>query len=147
MSEATVKWARAVQSVHIVSADATLGSGGKGAGAAGGGADFDDSPNTYLDLFLKAEQQSADHSIDQIMWVPPPPLSSPSPSPYQFHHSNLTPLPHRPLSLCIWYGRWQVEFNNALDCLTPQERRTVVLRYGLGDDGKPRTVARTAELM
>jgi RNA polymerase primary sigma factor len=41
---------------------------------------------------------------------------------------------------------WHVDFNAALDCLTPQERRTVSIRYGLMD-GKTRTVERTADLM
>lgn len=41
---------------------------------------------------------------------------------------------------------WQVDFNAALDCLNPQERRTIAIRYGLMD-GKPRTVERTAALM
>ena len=41
---------------------------------------------------------------------------------------------------------WKVDFNAALDCLNPQERRTIAIRYGLMD-GKPRTVERTAALM
>ena len=41
---------------------------------------------------------------------------------------------------------WKVDFNAALDCLSPQERRTIAIRYGLMD-GKPRTVERTAALM
>ena len=41
---------------------------------------------------------------------------------------------------------WKVDFNAALDCLNPQERRTIAIRYGLMD-GRPRTVERTAALM
>ena len=41
---------------------------------------------------------------------------------------------------------WKVDFNAALDCLNPQERRTIAIRYGLMD-GKPRTLERTAALM
>jgi len=45
---------------------------------------------------------------------------------------------------------WQAEFQSALDCLTPTERRTLSLRYGLfpGDTAQSaRTIEHTAELM
>lgn len=103
VSEATIKWARAVQSVTIVSGDSSLTGDAPGGNNSG---DFE--PTTYLDLFLKADQ-SDDHSIDRLMW--------------------------------------KVDFNAALDCLAPQEKRTLTIRYGLGPDGQPRSVARTAELM
>lgn len=41
---------------------------------------------------------------------------------------------------------WRIEFNSVLDCLPPQEKRTVAIRYGLLD-GQPRTIERTANLM
>jgi RNA polymerase sigma factor (sigma-70 family) len=41
---------------------------------------------------------------------------------------------------------WQVNFNNALECLSPMERRTLMIRYGLMD-GLQRSVETTAELM
>jgi DNA-directed RNA polymerase sigma subunit (sigma70/sigma32) len=41
---------------------------------------------------------------------------------------------------------WKVEFNSALDCLTPTERRTISIRFGLLD-GQPRDVKTTASLM
>lgn len=41
---------------------------------------------------------------------------------------------------------WQLDVQQALDCLSPTERRTLNIRYGLLD-GKPRNVETTAELM
>ncbi len=41
---------------------------------------------------------------------------------------------------------WQVNFINALECLSPTERRTLSIRYGIMD-GHPRSVKKTAELM
>ena len=41
---------------------------------------------------------------------------------------------------------WKVEFNSALDILTPTERRTLSIRFGLMD-GRPRSLDVTAELM
>lgn len=41
---------------------------------------------------------------------------------------------------------WKVEFNSALDVLTPAEKRTISIRFGLMD-GRPRSVETTAELM
>lgn len=43
--------------------------------------------------------------------------------------------------------QWKIEFQQALDeCLTPIEKRTLTIRYGLLD-GKSRSINRTAELM
>ena len=99
VSEATIKWAKAVQNVHIVSADTSLGGDTLGE---------DMQQNTYLDLYMKADQ-STDFSVDKLMW--------------------------------------RVDFQVALECLTPVEKRTLMIRYGLLPDGKPRSVGRTAELM
>jgi RNA polymerase sigma factor (sigma-70 family) len=41
---------------------------------------------------------------------------------------------------------WKVEFNSALDILSPAEKRTISIRFGLMD-GRPRSVETTAELM
>eukprot|EP01041_Mallomonas_annulata_P011677 gene11677-24457_t len=41
---------------------------------------------------------------------------------------------------------WQIDFNHALNCLTPLEKRTIAIRYGLMD-GTPRSIDTTAELM
>ena len=41
---------------------------------------------------------------------------------------------------------WKVAFNAALDCLSPEERRTLSFRYGLMD-GVQRSLETTAELM
>ena len=43
-------------------------------------------------------------------------------------------------------SQWRSDFHQLLDCLSPIERRTLSLRYGL-DDGNPRSIERTAELM
>lgn len=42
--------------------------------------------------------------------------------------------------------QWKMNFLQALDCLTPLERRTLTIRYGL-EDGVSRSVEHTAELM
>eukprot|EP01036_Dinobryon_divergens_P035857 gene35857-46546_t len=42
---------------------------------------------------------------------------------------------------------WKTEFQQALDsCLTPTEKRTLTIRFGL-EDGKSRSVELTAQLM
>ena len=41
---------------------------------------------------------------------------------------------------------WKMNFRQALDCLTPMERRTITIRYGL-DDGITRSIEHTAQLM
>jgi RNA polymerase nonessential primary-like sigma factor len=41
---------------------------------------------------------------------------------------------------------WRVEFNSLLDILTPSEKRTISIRFGLMD-GRPRSLELTAELM
>ena len=42
--------------------------------------------------------------------------------------------------------QWKIEFNQALEVLTPIERRTLSIRYGL-TDGKPLSIERVGELM
>ncbi|KAJ1421906.1 hypothetical protein B484DRAFT_452588 [Ochromonadaceae sp. CCMP2298] len=42
---------------------------------------------------------------------------------------------------------WQAEFQSALECLSPIERRTLSLRYGLFPGCVPRSIEHTAELM
>jgi RNA polymerase sigma factor (sigma-70 family) len=98
VSRETIQWARDVMNVKVISAETNLGCSTDGS--------CEDGLNTYLDLYLKADQ--ADISIDKMLW--------------------------------------NVDFNSAMNCLSPQEKRTLSIRYGLMD-GTPRTVERTAELM
>lgn len=97
VSADTLQWAREVVNVKVISAHTQFASSP---------GDSSENLNTYLDLYLKADQTN--FSTEALMW--------------------------------------KVDFNAALDCLNPQERRTIAIRYGLMD-GKPRTVERTAALM
>ena len=97
VSADTLQWARDVVNVKVISAETQF--------AASPG-ESSENLNTYMDLYLKADQTN--FSTEALMW--------------------------------------KVDFNAALDCLNPQERRTIAIRYGLMD-GKPRTVERTAALM
>jgi RNA polymerase sigma factor (sigma-70 family) len=97
VSADTLQWARDVVNVKVISAETQFASSPGDSG---------ENLNTYMDLYLKADQTN--FSTEALMW--------------------------------------KVDFNAALDCLNPQERRTIAIRYGLMD-GKPRTVERTAALM
>lgn len=84
VSADTLVWARKVVNVKVISAETKVSSSTDPEGG---------NINTYMDLFLKADQSN--FSNEALMW--------------------------------------KVDFNAALDCLNPQERRTIAIRYGLMD--------------